>query len=119
MDSRGRRGGPSPGGSKGNTGLEIAPTTATLKKPAAVFNPVIMLEIRRVLKKPSGELTKADLERVKMLYFIDSQLADLRPLAELPQLEELFLYDNPKLTKAEIDKLKKALPDCTIYHDFE
>jgi len=108
-----------PAAAKETQVLKIAPTTATLKKAAAVFNPVIMLEIRRVLKKPSGELTKADLERVKILYFTDYQLTDLRPLAELTQLEELFLYDNPEITKADIDKLKKALPDCTIYHDFE
>jgi hypothetical protein len=32
-------------------------------------------------------------------------------------LEVLFLGDNPALTKAHIDELKKALPKCDIQHN--
>jgi hypothetical protein len=32
-------------------------------------------------------------------------------------LKVLNLYDNPALTKAQIDQLKKALPNCKIYSD--
>jgi Leucine-rich repeat (LRR) protein len=46
-----------------------------------------------------------------------NQLTDLSPLAGLKQLTTLRLSDNPKLTRAEIDKLKKALPNCVIHHD--
>ena len=80
---------------------------------------IIEVEVRKVLKKPTGKLTKADLESVKRLYLSDNQLTDLRPLARLKLLEELILYDNPNLFEGQIDKLKKALPNCRIYHDFE
>jgi hypothetical protein len=32
-------------------------------------------------------------------------------------LTTLRLSDNPKLTRAEIDKLQKALPKCKITHN--
>ena len=36
-------------------------------------------------------------------------------LEKLTQLKELYLNDNPDLTKAQIDQLQKALPKCKIY----
>ena len=51
--------------------------------------------IRRQLKKPEGELTAAELATVKALN----------------------LAFNPKLIKAEIAALQKALPDCDIRHN--
>ena len=35
-------------------------------------------------------------------------------LSELDQLTSLNLEDNPALTKAQIDRLQKALPKCKI-----
>jgi hypothetical protein len=35
-------------------------------------------------------------------------------LKKLTRLTELDLIDNPDLTKAQIDELKKALPKCKI-----
>ncbi len=35
-------------------------------------------------------------------------------LEKLTQLRGLHLYNNPDLTKAQIDELKKALPNCYI-----
>ena len=32
-------------------------------------------------------------------------------------LKELVLEDNPNLTRAEIDKLRQALPKCRITHN--
>ncbi len=95
--------------------------------------------IRKATEKPTGELTKADLEKVTgldlrsnqltvvsalmgltQLEFLDfeyNQLTDgqLKHLAELKKLKFLYLRNNPSLTKAEIANLQKALPDCKIY----
>ena len=115
--------------------------------------------IRKELKKPEGELTKADLEKVTKLVLFQNQLTDVSALAGLTKLEGLNLSDNQltdvsslagltqlktlllaynkltdvsaltglkqlemlylnenNLTKAEIDMLKKALPNCEINH---
>jgi hypothetical protein len=117
--------------------------------------------IRKELKKFTGELTKADLEKVtkleldgrqltsvqgleKLTQLTDlslsgyqlteiptgleklnqlavlgldgNQLTDVKELEKLTQLKVLSLTDNPALTKAQIDQLKKALPKCKIYH---
>ena len=36
-------------------------------------------------------------------------------LEKLTQLRRLYLQNNPALTKAQIDQLQKALPNCKIY----
>jgi len=64
-------------------------------------------------EKP-GELTKVDLEKVKELYLGYNQLTSVKGLEKLTQLEDLWLEDNPALTKAQIDELQKALPKCEI-----
>ena len=96
--------------------------------------------IREQLKKPTGELTEADLEKVtslsisykklaeipkglekltqlEVLWLNHNQLTDVKGLEKLTQLTELRLYKNPSLTKAQIAELKKALPKCKIYSD--
>ena len=100
---------------------------------------VIEAAIRKSLKKPTGELTKADLEKVRELYLVHDQLTDVKGLEKLTQLKCLYLNQNkltdvkglekftqlkflildgnPALTKAQIDELKKALPDCKIEHN--
>ena len=100
---------------------------------------VIEAAIRRAAKKPTGELTKADLEKVTKLILDNNQLTDVSGLEKLPkvmylfltankltdvkglekltQLTVLYLNDNPNLTKAQIDALKKALPKCKITHN--
>ena len=45
----------------------------------------------------------------------DNQISDLSPLKGLKQLRDLRLFNNPDLTKAQIDELKKALPQCNIH----
>ena len=62
-----------------------------------------------------GELTKADLEKVTKLHLGRKGLTNVTGLKNLTQLKELYLNDNPALTKAQIDELKKALPKCKIY----
>ena len=97
---------------------------------------VIETEIRKELGKPTGELTKADYEKVTWLNLNDNQLHHseglekltqlntlgfagnaLKDLENLTQLRYLNLKDNTNLTKAQIDELQKALPKCQIYSD--
>ena len=64
------------------------------KKPL-IADPIVEKAIRKELDKPKGKLTKADLVEVRSL--------DL---------------GFTKITDAGVAKLKKALPNCIIYHDF-
>ena len=48
-----------------------------------------------------------------------NQLTDVKGLEKLTQLEILELENNPDLTKAQIDELKKALPKCDILSDHD
>ncbi len=97
---------------------------------------VIEAAIRRQIKKPTGKLTKADYEKVTTLDFFSQQLTDVKGLEKLTQLtflnlgqnqltnvkclekltqlRVLGLMVNPALTKAQIDQLQKALPNCKI-----
>ena len=77
---------------------------------------VIEAAIRKADKKPTGELTKADLEKVERLNLRNNQLTEVKGLEKLTQLPELHLSDNPDLTKAQIAELQKALPKCKIEH---
>ena len=94
------------------------------KKPLTKEESAKFIEavIRRSLNKPTGELTKADLEKVTWLNLDFKQLTDVKGLEKLTQLNELnlknkflFLDGNPVLTKAQIAELQKALPKCDIY----
>ena len=95
--------------------------------------------IRSELGKPTGELTKADLEKVRELYMPNdeitnlealsgmtnleqlslwnNQITNLTPLAGLKGLKRLIIYDNPNLTKTQINKLQQALPKCKVIHN--
>ena len=55
---------------------------------------VIEAAIRKVAKKPAGELTKADLEKVTVLELYQNQLTDVKGLEKLTQLEGLYLSIN-------------------------
>jgi Leucine-rich repeat (LRR) protein len=104
--------------------------------------PELEKAIREHLKEtrgvmPTGELTKADLEKVTELNFFGNQLTevpkglekltnltylslrtnkltDVTGLEKLPQLKTLYLINNHDLTKAQIEELQKALPKCHI-----
>jgi hypothetical protein len=53
--------------------------------------------------------------QLRELRLSHNQLTDVKGLEKLTKLRWLYLVDNPDLTKAQIDELQKALPDCTIY----
>ena len=102
---------------------------------------VIEAAIRKQLRKPTGELIKADLGKVTGLNFRGNQLTDVSGLEKLTQLtvlqlrgnnltgvkvlekltklEHLDLTKNPDLTKAQIAELQKALPKCKIRSNTE
>jgi Leucine-rich repeat (LRR) protein len=83
---------------------------------------------------PTGELTKANLEKVTNLSFRGNKLTEIPKelekltqltslnLAEtqltnvkgLEKLTRLMLYKNPDLTEAQIAELQKALTTCRI-----
>ncbi len=75
---------------------------------------VIEAAIRKELNKPTGELTKAALEKVTRLNLQRNQLTDVKGLKKLTELTKPYLENNPDLTKAQIDDLQKALPNCQI-----
>ena len=103
------------------------------KKP---LDPIVEKAVRKSLEKPTGELTKADLEKVeyiginaqltevpkglemltklKTLSLENNILTDVKGLEKLTQLTWLDLRGNPNLTKAQIDQLQKALPRCDL-----
>ena len=54
------------------------------------------------------------LTKLESLGFIVNSVKDLKPLSGLTNLKQLVLNDNPALTKAQIDELRKALPNCKI-----
>jgi len=113
----------------GNTGV-VKPN---LPSPKAVVEEAI----RKAAKKPTGELTETDLEKVRRLDLSFKKLTDVtglenltqltflnlsaNRLTELPSLEKLNrlktlrLWNNPAIPKTQIDQLQKALPKCKIY----
>ena len=54
------------------------------------------------------------LTQLKVLRLSGNQITDVKGLEKLTQLVWLEIYNNPDLTKAQIDELKKALPNCDI-----
>lgn len=102
---------------------------------------IIELAIRKQIEKPTGDLTKADLDNVQVLTLIDSGLTDagLKELAKLKQLKTLSLkntkitdkglkdlaklkqltfinLEDTKTTGKGRRELRKALPKCNVSH---
>jgi Leucine-rich repeat (LRR) protein len=77
------------------------------KKPL-IADPIVEKEIRRVLEKPEGELTKADLEKVADLYLGDTKITDagLKDVAKMKQLERLTLI-RTGITDASLKEVAK------------
>ena len=71
-----------------------------------IADPIIEKEIRRVLEKPSGELTKADLEKVTRLHLYYNKLTEVpNDLEKLTQLNDLFLEYNQLTSVKRLEKL--------------
>ena len=85
-----------------------------------IADPIAEKAIRAELEKPTGELTKADLDKVTSLNLHYTQTTDacLKEAAKLQQLEELNL-NNTQITAAGVAELQKALPKCKISSDHD
>ena len=80
----------------------IIATTDDGKSSAVVFEHAI----RETLKKPEGELTKADLEKLTYLTLHRNRLTELpKSLEELTQLTHLWLNSNQLTTVKGLEKL--------------
>jgi len=55
---------------------------------------LIEADIRDAIEKPTGELTKADLEKVTEMFLSDYELTDVTCLGKLAQLSNLDLHNN-------------------------
>jgi internalin A len=78
------------------------------KKPLTKEQSVKVIEaaIRKAANKPTGELTKADLEKVTSLGLIDKQLNDMpKGLEKLTQLTTLHLDHNQLTNVRGLEKL--------------
>ena len=74
-------------------------------EPANIADPILEKAIRKEIEKPTGELTKADLEKVTKLSLDRNQMTDVKGLEKLTKLKGLDLSDN-KLTDVKgLEKL--------------
>ncbi len=83
-----------------------------------IKDPIVEKAIRHRLKKPEGELTKADLAKVTRLSLFRTKITDagLKDVAKLQELTGLYL-GGTQITDAGVAELKKALPKCNIWHN--
>ena len=73
-----------------------------------ITDPIVEKAIRKSLKKPTGELTEADLEKVKMLNLRNNQLTDVKGLEKFTHLTLLSLNGN-NLTDVKVLENLKSL----------
>ncbi|SVB82619.1 uncharacterized protein METZ01_LOCUS235473, partial [marine metagenome] len=88
-------------------GADVTAEQETSNKPL-ITDPIVEKAIREELKKPTGELTEADLEKVTRLALIRKQLTEVpKGLEKLNQLTYLNLYDNQLTDVKGLEKLTK------------
>ena len=85
----------------------VTPTTSWVSNPRDRNNVIIERAIRRYLRKATGELTKADLEKVRGLSLHANQLTDVKGLENLTQLTFLSLSDNQLTDVKNLEKLNQ------------
>jgi Leucine-rich repeat (LRR) protein len=117
------------GGSSNDVGFRCVLTNGSEDKTPPAAGSIVEQAIRKELKKPTGELTKADLEKVTHLNLSYNKLTKLpkelekltqltsldlgvNKLTELPnglekltQLKNLYLHDNKLTSVKELEKL--------------
>ena len=82
------------------------------KKPLTKEDSATLIEaaIRKAAKKPTGELTKADLEKVKYLNLQNKQLTEVpKGLEKLTKLERLHLEINQLTDVTGLEKLTQLM----------
>ena len=125
--------------------IAVVSLVGCVKKKKLIADAVVEKVIRGQLGKHTGELTKADLEKVTSLTFSVTRITDvglrelvklpqltrfslngctqitdagLEKLAKLTQLKELCLF-NTGVTKTGVTQLEKVLPECEIPHSVD
>ena len=123
-----------------NDTRKAAPDPVLPANEKLIADPIVEKAVREKLKKPTEELTEADLEKVTVLNLDFTQITDmglkevaaklqqlesigltrtkitdagLKELAKLQKLEWLYLVGT-RVTDAGVAELKKALPNCEI-----
>ena len=71
--------------------------------------------IRSKLKKPKGELTKADYEKVTRLRLNDNRLTAVKGLEKLTQLTRLLLHNNYLTEARSLENLTQLKELSTLY----
>ena len=84
------------------------PVRETASKSVEIADPIVEKAIRVSLRKFAGELTEADLERVRTLEFINSSITNegVKEAAKLKQLEKLSL-SHTKITDECLKEVAK------------
>ena len=91
--------------------LVCLPLVGADKKPLTKEESAKVIEaaIRKAAKKPTGELTKADLEKVTTLFFGGNKLTEVKGLEKLTQLTELYLESNQLTNVTGLEKLPNLM----------
>ena len=76
---------------------------------------VIEAAIRKKIKKPTGELTKADYEKVTRLRLNDNRLTAVKGLEKLTQLTRLLLHNNYLTEARSLENLTQLKELSTLY----
>ena len=90
-------------GEKGERLLPPEPPKVIPEK--LIANPIVETEIRYRINKLTGELTEADLEKVKYLDLDGNQLTEVKGLEKLTQLRKLHLARNQLTNVTGLEKL--------------
>jgi Leucine-rich repeat (LRR) protein len=80
-------------------------TTSWVSDTSDPNNVKIEAAIRKAAKKPTGELTQADLEKVTKLNLGGNKLTDVKGLEKLTKLKELYLAKNQLTNVKGLEKL--------------
>ena len=92
-------------GSRSALLLAAAKNQQSKAVPVNIADPIVEKAIREKLKKPTGELTVADLEKVMYLKLDDNKLTSVKGLEKLTQLTKLNLSQNELTDVKGLEKL--------------
>jgi len=101
---------------KPKTQQASAPTSTKVVPQNPIADPIVEKAIRERRRKPTGVLTKVDLEQVVYLDLTSTKITDasLTEVAKLTQLKSLYLNDT-KITDVGIKKVAEMKQLTTLY----
>ena len=92
----------------------VALVGGCVSTPVVITNPDVEAAIRAAAKKPTGELTQADFEKVTKLNLEHKKLTSVKGLEKLTQLKALDLSGNQLTDVTGLEKLTK-LTELDLY----